>query len=196
MSDNDYLKCSCEKCGGHIEFSPVGVGQLVDCPHCGGQTQLISISDKSPAKSGGKFVIVGGLILIVFILAGAGVIFYWSLMRTPAVVTPITSATAATNTAPPKAFTELNEFKVGKITLEKIEGGGLVYAVGTVKNDTTRQRFGVKIELDLIDAQDDKIGSASDYIDVLEPHKEWQFKAMLTEPKAVKATPADIEEQK
>jgi hypothetical protein len=51
----------------------------------------------------------------------------------------------------------------------------LVYAVGTVKNDTARQRFGVKIELDLIDAQDNKIGSASDYIEVLEPGKEWQF---------------------
>ena len=65
-----------------------------------------------------------------------------------------------------------------------------------VKNDTTRQRFGVKIELDLLDGQDDKIGSTSDYIEVMEPHKEWQFKALLTDPKTVTAKLINIEEQK
>ena len=68
--------------------------------------------------------------------------------------------------------------------------------MGTVKNNSDRQRFGVKIELDLLDAQDNKIGTTSDYIAILEPHKNWQFRALLTQPKAVKANVAKIEEQK
>ena len=94
------------------------------------------------------------------------------------------------------AYTELNDFKIGKISLKKNADGGLVYAVGAVKNDTARQRFGVKIQLDLFDEQDAKIGSASDYRAVMEPQGEWQFKALLTELKAVNAKLATIEERK
>ena len=96
----------------------------------------------------------------------------------------------------PESFTEINGFKISKINLKKNENGGLVYAVGTVKNDTDRQRFGVKIELDLLDEQDDKIGGASDYIAVLEPQDKWQFKALLAEPRTVQARLATIVEQK
>jgi hypothetical protein len=101
-----------------------------------------------------------------------------------------------TNAAVSKNLVEMDEFKVGTITLKKTDGSALVYAVGTVKNDTKRQRFGVKIDLDLLDAQDNKIGSASDYIGILEPDKEWQFKALLADPKTVKAKLIKIEEQK
>jgi hypothetical protein len=109
---------------------------------------------------------------------------------------PITAVQIETNAPIPEVFTETNEFKVGKITLKKAEGSGLIYAEAIVKNDTDRQRFGVKIELDLLDAKDAKIGSASDYLAVLDPHKEWQFHALLTEPNAVKAELAGIGEQK
>ena len=70
-----------------------------------------------------------------------------------------------------------------------------MYAVGTVKNALDRQRFGVKIELNLLDEQDHNIGIVSDYISVIEPHKEGQFKALLTQPKTVKVTVANITEQ-
>jgi hypothetical protein len=48
----------------------------------------------------------------------------------------------------------------------------------------------------LLNKQDEKIGSASDYIAELEPQGEWQFKALLTDLKAVKARLSNIEEQK
>jgi uncharacterized paraquat-inducible protein A len=41
MSDADYLKGECQKCGGCIEFPASGVGELVVCPHCGEQTKLV-----------------------------------------------------------------------------------------------------------------------------------------------------------
>lgn len=31
---NCYLKNSCGRCGGHIEFPVSGVGQRISCPHC------------------------------------------------------------------------------------------------------------------------------------------------------------------
>jgi hypothetical protein len=195
MSDADYLKCSCQKCGEHLEFPPSRSGEKIDCPHCGGQTTLVSIHEKIPAKSGRRGSIIIGF-LLVLILVTAGLILDRSKIPKPAVLPQIPVAQTITNAAILETFNELNDFKISVVTLKKSESGGLVYAIGTVKNNTARQRFGVKIELDLLDEQDDKIGSASDYIAVLEPQGEWQFKALLTEPKVIKAKLSNIEEQK
>jgi hypothetical protein len=188
MSDADYLKCPCQNCGGSIEFPASGVGEVINCPHCGEQTKLVS------TNSVGKLAIIVGLVLSVLCLATSGIAIYW---RTKQKLNPPSLATQTLAAATiPKAFIELNDFQFGGITLKKADGSGLVYAQGTVTNDTDRQRFGVKIELDLLNAEDHKIGSASDYLAVLEPHKAWQFNALLTEPKTVKAKLANIEEQK
>ncbi|MFZ0827014.1 MAG: FxLYD domain-containing protein [Verrucomicrobiia bacterium] len=97
----------------------------------------------------------------------------------------------------PAPALETNDlFATGPVTLQKTAGSALVNAVGTIRNNSDRQRFGIKIELDLLDEQDNKIGTAGDYLAILEPHKDWQFRALLTQPGAVKATVAKIEEQK
>ena len=92
----------------------------------------------------------------------------------------------------------IDDFSVSKITLEKMQGSSLVYAVGTAKNTVDRQRFGVRIELNLLDEQDKNIGVVSDYVSVVEPHKDWQFKALLmpTQTAATKVKVAEIKEQK
>jgi hypothetical protein len=82
----------------------------------------------------------------------------------------------------------------GEIIVEKSGSGRLVYAVGTIHNKSNRQRFGVKVELDLYDDQNARIGSATDYAQVIEPGKDWKFKALVTEPKAVRAKMAAITE--
>jgi hypothetical protein len=189
MSDADYLKCPCQKCGGSIEFPISGVGEVINCPHCGEQTQLVS------PKAGGKSAISIGLVLSVLCLAASCLGIYLRMTQKPS-PSPGQAPQTLTKATISKAFTEWNDFQIGKITLKKADGSGLVYAQGTVTNDTERQRFGVKIELDLLNEEDHKIGSASDYLSVLEPHKAWQFNALLTEPKTVKAKLANIEEQK
>jgi hypothetical protein len=189
MSDPDYSKSSCQKCGGSLEFPASGMGEVTDCPHCGEQTKLVS------PKHDGKFAISVGLVLSVLCLATSGMGIYWRMTHKPGPIPSQTSQTVA-NGAIPKAFTESNDFQISKITLKQADGSGLVYAQGTVTNALDRQRFGVKIELDLFNAQDNKIGNASDYLAVLEPHKAWQFSALLTEPKTVNAKLANIEEQK
>jgi hypothetical protein len=85
--------------------------------------------------------------------------------------------------------------KAGSVTLEKQGDGRMIYAVGTVRNTSDHQRFGVKVELDVLDLQGEKLGSATDYTQVMEPGKEWKFKALVTDKKAATAKLIDIKEQ-
>jgi hypothetical protein len=195
MSNSEYQKCACLNCGGNIEFPSDRAGELVGCPHCGAQTELGSAPENPGALPTRKSVSVIGAVLLVLILVTVGELYYrlktWQPMLEALVVTQ-----AITNVFIPKAFQDFDGFKISKITLKKSEEGGLVYAFGIVKNDTNRQRFGVKVTLDLHDAQNAAIGSSSDYIAVLEPRQQWQFKALVTDPKAVSAVQVRIEEQK
>jgi hypothetical protein len=205
MSDSGYLKCACEKCGGHIEFPSAGVGQTIPCPRCGALTRLLAkpvaasrVPAKFPLKSGRKISAAVGAAAFILILIVAGLILFHAKLfsaAAPPVVQPIAQP-APTNPVPKKVFVRLNDFNVGPVKLKKTDGSSLVYAVGTIANDSNRQRFGVRVTLDLLDADGNKIGTASDYISVIEPHKDWQFKALLTEPKVFKAKPAYIEEEK
>ena len=200
MSDSGYLKSACQKCGGHLEFPPAGAGETIACPHCGAPTTLVANSagaDSQKSAASRQKIIAMIIVAMVFISVAAGIILYRAKLL-PASSHPVSNPVpqVPTNPVPRIVFARLNDFNVGPVTLKKTEGSSLVYAVGIVQNDSGRQRFGVRIQLGVLDAGDNKIGTASDYISVIEPHKDWQFKALLTEPKAVKARPALFEEQK
>jgi hypothetical protein len=85
--------------------------------------------------------------------------------------------------------------KPSKVTLEKKDESSLIYAIGTLTNDSTRQRFGVKVELDVLDAHRNKLGSATDYTEVIEPGKEWKFRALVTAKAAAGAKLVKVKEQ-
>jgi hypothetical protein len=68
--------------------------------------------------------------------------------------------------------------------------------VGTVTNPLDRQRFGVKVEIDLLDAAGNKVGTASDYAQVIEPKAAWHFKALVVAAKPAGAKLASITEEK
>ena len=57
-----------------------------------------------------------------------------------------------------------------------------------------RQRFGVKVHLDLFDASGKKVGEATDYQPVLEPNGQWNFKALVVSSKAASAKIGAIKE--
>ncbi len=106
------------------------------------------------------------------------------------------SPTPATNAEPaPDEPAVKADFRASPIKLEKGQGTSLVYAIGTLTNAANRQRFGVKVELDLLDDAGQKIGGAKDYQQVIEPHGEWQFKALVVDSKAKSARLASINEQ-
>lgn len=206
----NFFKCHCDKCGGHIEFPSNGAGMTINCPHCGKET-VLGVSGNPPLirKSNKALWITVGLAVVA---AGAVAAFIWTQKQKVSAATPPAKAVAApaapavpvpnTNEAvsqpasqPEPASEAINDFAVGKISLQKVAGSGLVYAVGTAKNTVDRQRFGVKIELNLLDENDKNIGVVSDYVSVVDPHKAWQFKALLTHPHVAKVTVAGIKEQ-
>ena len=80
------------------------------------------------------------------------------------------------------------------VQIEKAPTGNLKYAVGVIKNESTRQRFGVKVELELFDNKNVKLGVATDYQPVIEPQKEWRFRALVLDAKAVSVKLAGIKE--
>jgi len=208
MTEPGYAKGQCQNCDGHLEFPTAGIGQTVDCPHCGSPTLLRSHpadiaapKGSFPARSRRKVLIVLASVVLIVILAAAGTAFYRFKKpgQNPPMATKVMNPTPTHSQIPqaPSSAQETGDlFATGPVRLQKSEGSALVYAVGTIRNDSDGQRFGVKIQLDLLDAQDHKIGMASDYLAILEPHKDWPFRALLTQTKVAKAVVAKIEEQK
>ena len=210
MSAAEYLKGPCQHCANSLEFPADGVGQTTTCPHCGQATVLqVDITttdgrDCDARKSSGKLIAVALLLLAI----GGGAIGVM-VFRKPAENTveserppKIASSTEATPPSPEPpapvktlAAKSIDDLKAGPITLEKAKSGGLVYAVGTLRNQSDHQRFGVNIELALTDARGNKAGTAKDYRAVLEPRQEWRFRALILDSKATAATVSSIREE-
>jgi len=51
MSEERFCICSCEHCGGHIEFPASGVGMRVACPHCAIETVLTEAPERAAGTS-------------------------------------------------------------------------------------------------------------------------------------------------
>jgi hypothetical protein len=208
---DSFAKCCCLHCGGHIEFPIEGAGQKISCPHCGEQT-LLSVAQVAPVEIGGgraarKRIYVAFAIAACLVVAAAGGAYFYFNSRNSRqeVVIPVrpdqtsnAASVASVPVAPPKRKPPPDPWhglKPGKVTLEKKGDSQLVYAVGTLTNDTTRQRFGVKVEIDVLDGHRNKLGSATDYTEVIEPGKEWKFRALVTNKKATAVKLAGIKEQ-
>ncbi len=233
MSEGKYLKGSCSECGTHIEFPEAGLGQVINCPHCGLKTKLgapapsaapsasstalptakvvtrnLTADAESDEPEGSSRGLLVGLLVLV-LAGGVGGGFWWKSRagrRTAGFeATPPKSASAdagvATNTEavtePPaaKAPKSAADLKLGTIRLEQTKGSSLVYAIGAVNNDSDYQRFGVRIELNLINAKGERVGGAQDYIAVIEPRKTWEFRVLVNDPKAVSATLSALREE-
>jgi hypothetical protein len=211
-SDERYAKCVCQHCGGHIEFPSEGAGRTVPCPHCQWPTVLAAPAATVPVGGGAtarKRIVPAFLIAsIVVIAAGAGVYWHGRLpkgRRGPAPAPSIAAQPARGNSAAPKPAAPAAVVPVvppdpwhglmaGPITLEKGADGHLVYAVGKLRNTSDRQRFGVKVELDVLDARNEKVGTATDYTPLIDSGKEWKFKALVTDRAAATAKLTAVKE--
>jgi hypothetical protein len=207
-SNVSYSKCLCQHCGGHIEFPTEGSGQTIACPHCQWNTTLtISQAPRIEVGVGAKaqkriFLIFG---LAAALVAAAGIAVLHSLKpetdRTQSTAqngAAVTAPVAAMPAPPSKPLPPPDPWhglQAGKVSLEKAGDGRLIHAIGTLRNASTRQRFGVKVELDVLDEDGERLGSATDYAQVIEPGKEWKFKALVTERKAAAAKLVNITEQ-
>ena len=133
---------------------------------------------------------------VLLALATGTLLWLHQRARPVSLVAPASASNSPVSAAvqPVRHGSSTNSLTIGEINLEKSGSSKVVYAVGRVANELARQRFGLRIELDLFDAGGDKVGTATDYLSVLEPGKEWRFKAMVFESKAVSAKLAAIRE--
>jgi len=76
------------------------------------------------------------------------------------------------------------------------KGSKLIYVVGALENASAQQRFGVKLELDLLDRTGAKIDSTTDYCETLAARQTWSFRALVHDPRAVTAKLAGIKEDR
>jgi hypothetical protein len=197
MSTSPFVKGECRQCGGHLEFPAEAAGETIPCPHCGQPTELVAANSLN--KSAGPFrtLFLAG-IGVCIVAAGLAVVF----LRHPATPAPVVetggrlalpanSLAAATNSpatrSHPAVESLTNEFALLPYQLEKTPGSSLVYVTGTLRNASSRQRFGVKIEFALLDLNSNAVGKATDYQPVLDPHGEWHFKALVMESKTAAA---------
>jgi hypothetical protein len=210
MSDDHKMTCSCKHCGNTIEFPDTAVtGTVVVCPKCNQWTELVN--DAPPEQASESQARVKWMLIIAclaLIASGAGGYLFWRTRHTTGAsqpLPPITKAIAVpTNAIPSKPTPPVvvekrpkspDDLKAGAVQLEKTKGSSLVYAVGAVTNDSEHQRFGVRIELDLFNSAGKKLsGSAKDYKDVIEPHRDWQFHALIPDSKAVSAKVSSVKE--
>jgi len=144
------------------------------------------------------------LVVVVAALAGGGAFLYLQKDKNQTLSPPRSSSAAPLNATTNRISVEgktgsifsTNNLAIGDITLERAKNSSLVYAIGAVKNESERQRFGLKIELDLLDSSGLKIGTATDYLAILEPRQNWRFKALVLEAKAVSARLSAIREDR
>ncbi len=199
MSRTKQIKGECQHCGGHLEFPAEGIGLTATCPHCGNETELQLATPKhEPLVRTRTWIYL--VLTILIAVGGVGAVII-KLKREEKIIAQKKEAQAKlsvtpTNPPPPTA-TQLAAkigFRISAIKLEKTTDSTLVNAVGTVKNETSRRRFGLKVELDAMDAAGQKIGTAQDQLPVLEPNTEWRFRALVLESKAASAKLASIKE--
>ena len=199
MNETKYLKCACAQCGGHIEFPAEAVEVTVACPHCGRKTALSEPQAAKPKNNTARWMLAFFAVLIL--AGGGGFVYFQKPKNQKDSSVPNKTGAPANSSAKVKplettnsAAISSNNLRVGKITLEKTRNSSVVYAVGAVKNESDRERFGLKVELDLLDSNGERIGTATDYLSILEPRQDWRFKAMVLEGKAVGARLAAIRE--
>ncbi len=199
MASEGFFKTACEHCGGRIEVPLDAAGQSVQCPHCAQQTlvpQPRASEAEVPQKSSGAWLWIG--VAVAVIVAGT-FLFHTAGPQSSKPVALVTNAAIATDAATTRAEPKpksSEDLKVSNVRLETPKGSGLRYALGTVKNDSEHQRFGIQIELGLFDKNGQPLpGKATDYLQMLEPGKEWKFRALVLDSKAASVKVASIKEQ-
>lgn len=164
----------------------------VECPHCHAQTEL------QPIQKAGRNITRLLIFAAIGIACAVGILMFLK-PKQPDSTSPQhvskTNASVAPAAATPRAKAPEDLKVTGPVSVEKAQGSRLSYAIGTLKNDSEHQRFGVKVELELFDSAGKKLPTtANDYVQTLAPSEERKFRALVLEPKAVSAKVLSIKE--
>lgn len=161
----------------------------VDCPHCGVSTELLLAPVTEEPTIPRRTILWTGITVLILLFGLAG---SWVTLKRAERKVAANQAVAHAgpeSNVPPAAPEEQplaagsEGFAASEINLLKAAGSSVVYATGTLTNATTRQRFGVKIVVELFDGAGRKLGETTDYAKVLEPNAVWNFRALVLDSK-------------
>ena len=198
MASPTHFKCECQHCGGHLECPVESASLTTDCPHCGKQTELIAPSQKS-SGSARKFVFIGFALVLLVATGSIWLVKKSAEKKQLRLAAEAEAARFAVRQAA-EAEARANDpvaqagWNIAAVTFEKTPGSTVIHAIGDLQNETDRRRFGVKVHLDLVDANGQKIGAATDYQASIEPRARWRFSALVVNAKAVTAKVTAVDE--
>jgi hypothetical protein len=181
------LNGECQHCGGQFTFPAESVGLTSACPHCGRRTELLLATPPQEPTVPVKTMIYTALAVLILLggLVGAMIavnrLQHTAQQRKSAAVPDRSTVPATTN-----GFTAAG-FRISTITLEKTPGSSAVYAVGTIRNTAARPRRDLKVELELLNAAGQRVGTTAGQHSALEPNAEWRFKMLVEIPKVASA---------
>ena len=185
-----------------MEWPVESTGLSADCPHCGQPTELMLPVPVLESGVPRRWLVL--TILAIAILVGGlstCLVLLKQYERRLGRLKAKAAAAAAQSPGPgavtgqPGQGAGTNGFAVSPVALEKTPGSSLIYAVGTLSNTAGRRRFGVRVEVELLDNQGQKVGTATDYQGVIEPGAQWRFRALVVSGQAVSARVSAIQEQ-
>ena len=192
------LSGECQQCGGRFEFPAEAAGLTGECPHCSRQTACLLAAlpeERSPVQTRAVIFTVVAILILVGGLVGA-ITALKRAQRLYGQKRQAQTQTSARNPSSPSVPFAAEGFRVSAVTLAITPGTKLVHAQGSIVNTANRQRFGVRVELDLFDAAGRWLAKASDDKNVIEPNAEWKFSALVVETKAASAKITAIKETK
>lgn len=197
MSATKFLRGECQHCGGHLEFPAEAAGTAAECPHCRQQTELfLTTGETTPTRTPAKAVVFTVIACVILIGGLAGSIMALNRAKRLAAERNAESQTATqTNTVPPGPFAG-QQFTASEVKLEKAQGSSVVRAAGSLKNLSPQRRFGVRVEIELMDEAEKPVGTATDYTATIEPGAVWEFKAVVLVKGAATGRVSTIKEEK
>jgi uncharacterized OB-fold protein len=185
MSNHNFVKGECQHCAGHLEFPADAAGETIVCPHCGQTTELAATV--LPNKiNGSRRMWLAAAVLGLVLLGGLTAMFFQMKHAGSSASSQIKVVPAVVQSQPPVGE-RTNDFAIAVIKLEKTPGNSLVHVTANIQNLSEHQRFGVKVEFELFDANGNPVGTATDYQPVLEPRGDWRCKALVMDAKATSA---------
>jgi hypothetical protein len=184
MSTDNFVKGECRHCAGHLEFPAHAAGETIECPHCGQQTVL---TPQNATVKSNRRLLVGFFIGLILVVGLTMFFFLPKKLEVGQLPQKLVVPVLVVKPSEPVDVLRTNHFGISAFKLEKAPGSSLVYVIGTLRNLSDQQRFGVKVEFSLLDTNGQPLGKATDYNRQLEAHASWVFKAMVLESKATTA---------
>jgi len=181
------LRGECQQCGGSFHFPADHIGQTANCPQCGQLTELVLAAPAQAATPMRRKAIVF-TVCVVLIVGGGLLAANIALKRARRL------QAERQNAARPADPFAAQGFQVSPVSVDKAPGTSTAYVVGSIVNTTSRQRFDVRVTVDLFDGAGSKIGVAMEHQRVMGPNASWSFRSVVTDKRVTAAKVAAVTE--